>query len=114
MSSGFWRTAKQIKQFNPGKNATERVLEYDRVWRLRCYLEGIPDEVPKKVAASGRAPSWKSVAIALLQNDLHLYGLGFTRPCYERQQQFVRLGQIAMHGHLIHNTQLELFNDNKF
>ena len=114
MSSGFWRTAKQIKQFNPGKNATERVLEYNQVWRRRCYSGGIPDEIPKKVAASGRAPSWKSVAIALLQNDLHLYQLGFTRPCYEKQKEFVRLGQIAMHGQPIQDTQLKLFNENKF
>jgi predicted phosphoadenosine phosphosulfate sulfurtransferase len=108
MSNGFWRTAKQIEQFNPGKNATERVREYETVWSNRCYLNGLPEELPKKIADSGRAPSWKAVAIALLQNDLHLYQLGFTRPCYERQQRVVRLAHIAMHGAVADGTQLEL------
>jgi predicted phosphoadenosine phosphosulfate sulfurtransferase len=79
-----------------------------KTWRQRCYSAGIPDEVPQKVAASRRAPSWRAVAIALLQNDLHLYQLGFARPAYERQKQVVRLGQIAMHGQPDEGTQLEL------
>ena len=109
MSKGFWRTAKQIELFSPGKSATARVAEYNQVWRRRCYSGGIPDEVPKKVAASGRAPSWKAVAIALLQNDLHLYQLGFARPAYDQQRRAVRLGQIAVHGAPVAGTQLELF-----
>ena len=110
MSNKFWRTSKQIEPFNPGKCATDRVREYNQQWRRRCYSDGIPEEVPKKGAASGRAPSWKAVAVALLQNDLHLYQLGFARPAYEKLQQAVRLGQIAMHGAVVEGTQLELFD----
>jgi predicted phosphoadenosine phosphosulfate sulfurtransferase len=109
MSKGFWRTAKLIEPFNPGSCATERVSEYVQTWQRRCYLEGIPDEVPLKVAASGRAPSWRAVAIALLQNDLHLYQLGFAKPCYDKQKQIISMAQIAMHGSVAEGTQLELF-----
>jgi predicted phosphoadenosine phosphosulfate sulfurtransferase len=108
MNKGFWRTAKQIEPFSPGKNATERVKEYERLWSNRCYSQGIPDEVPKKIAASGRAPSWRAVAVAILSNDLHLYQLGFARPCYERQCKAVQLAHIAMHGQYPEWSQLEL------
>jgi hypothetical protein len=72
-------------------------------------LDGIPDEVPSKVAASGRAPSWRAVAIALLQNDLHLYQLGFAKPAYEHQRQVIKMAQIAVNGSVADGAQLELF-----
>jgi hypothetical protein len=50
------------------------------------------------------------VAISLLQNDLHLYQLGFAKPCYERQQKIMHLGQIATHGRLLQDTQLSLLD----
>ena len=108
MSNGHWRTDKRIEPFTPGKCATARVLEYEAVWKTRCYSSGIPDEVPAKVAASGRAPSWRAVAIALLQNDLHLYQLGYARPAYDQQRRAVTMAQIAMHGAPADGTQLEL------
>jgi len=64
--------------------------------------------VPAKVAASGRAPSWRAVAVALLQNDLHLYQLGYARPAYDQQRRAVTMAQIAMHGTPADGTQLEL------
>jgi predicted phosphoadenosine phosphosulfate sulfurtransferase len=36
--------------------------------------------VPKKVKDSGRAPSWKALAMALLENDVLLYSMGFHAP----------------------------------
>jgi predicted phosphoadenosine phosphosulfate sulfurtransferase len=79
-----------------------------RTWKARCYSREIPDEVPAKVAASGRAPSWRAVAIALLQNDLHLYQLGYARPAYDRQRRILTMAQVAMHGAPANGTQLEL------
>jgi predicted phosphoadenosine phosphosulfate sulfurtransferase len=108
MSKGFWRTGKLIEPFNPGRCATERVAEYAKTWQRRCYSDGIPNEVPAKVAASGRAPSWRAVAIALLQNDLSLYQLGFATPAYGQQLRTVAMAQIAMHGAPANGTQLEL------
>ena len=111
MSKGYWRTAKQSEPFNPGDCATSRVAEYTRLWQNRCYGEGIPDEVPAKVAESGRAPSWKAVAMCLLRNDLHLYRLGFAKPCYERQLLVADTVYEWMHGTKPEYTQLRLFND---
>ena len=109
MNNGHWRTDKRIEPFAPGRCATERVLEYVKTWQRRCYSGGIPDEVPAKIAASGRAPSWRAVAIAILQNDLHLYQLGYARPAYDQQRRTVRMAQIAIHGCVPEGTQLELF-----
>ena len=40
-------------------------------------MNDIPDEVPDKIMDSGRAPSYKAIAIAILQNDVTLKSLGF-------------------------------------
>ena len=79
MSSGYWRTKKQIEPLGNGGPTTKLVMDYERIWRERCYSDGIPDELPPKLAASGRVPSWKAVALCLLKNDMQLRGLGFGR-----------------------------------
>lgn len=48
-----------------------------KVWEERCYKDGIPNEVPKRLSDSMRVPSYKAIAMAILQNDLALYTLGF-------------------------------------
>ena len=48
-----------------------------KTWKGRCYSEDIPDEVPQSVMESMRAPSYKAIAMCILNNDLPLYGLGF-------------------------------------
>ena len=48
-----------------------------KVWEERCYKDGIPDEIPKRISDSMRVPSYKAIAMAILQNDLALYTLGF-------------------------------------
>lgn len=48
-----------------------------KVWEERCYKDGIPDEIPKRLSDSMRVPSYKAIAMAILQNDLALYTLGF-------------------------------------
>jgi len=109
MTSARWRTGRPIEPFTPGNCATSRVAEYIRLWQHRCYGSGIPDEVPHKVAQSGRAPSWRSVAMCILKNDLHLYGLGFATPAYDRQRQVAALAHTAVHGRPPEFHQLSLF-----
>lgn len=48
------------------------------VWESRCYLDGIPDEVPQLLQSSNRAPSYKAIAVAILRNDNNLISLGFS------------------------------------
>jgi predicted phosphoadenosine phosphosulfate sulfurtransferase len=109
MSKGYWRTGKPIEQFSPGNCATERVLEYVQTWQRRCYSADIPEEVPKKVSASGRAPSWKAVAIAILQNDLQLRQLGFSPVSWEEQKATASKAYFYYHGRHGEGHQLELF-----
>ena len=77
MSSGYWQTKRQKEQFKPGNTITQRVKEYIQTWRSRCYSDDIPDEVPDALAKSGRAPSYKAIAMAILRNDHNFYALGF-------------------------------------
>lgn len=77
MSSGYWQTKRQTEQFGIGGTLTQKVEEYARTWESRCYSDGIPDEVPEKLAKSGRVPSYKAIALCILRNDLKLRALGF-------------------------------------
>ena len=47
--------------------------------------------MPKKLAQSGRAPSYKAIAIAILKNDLQLKSLGFADDPPEIYWQVKRL-----------------------
>jgi len=44
---------------------------------MRCYSTDIPDEIPEALSKSLRAPSYKTLAMAILKNDLNLVGAGF-------------------------------------
>jgi len=89
MSNDFWRTEKRTEPFAIGNTLTQKVKEYIRTWEKRCYFDGIPDEVPKKLHDAGKAPSYKAIAIAILKNDLHLYSLGFRKRESQIVNQFV-------------------------
>jgi predicted phosphoadenosine phosphosulfate sulfurtransferase len=67
---------KQAKQFGHGNSVIERVNVYCKTWEGRCYHEGIPEEVPDKLAKTLRVPSYKAIAMAILKNDLNFYSLG--------------------------------------
>lgn len=43
----------------------------------RCYFDGIPDEVTDKLMASMKVPSYKAIALAILNNDVAMRTLGF-------------------------------------
>ena len=77
MSNNIWQMKKQAEQFEHGKTTISRVNSYVKVWEERCYKDGIPDEIPKRLSDSMRVPSYKAIAMAILQNDLALYSLGF-------------------------------------
>jgi predicted phosphoadenosine phosphosulfate sulfurtransferase len=53
-------------------------MDYQKIWKDRCYDE-LPDEIPTALAKTNRVPSWKAVALALLNNDLKLYTIGFAK-----------------------------------
>lgn len=76
MSKNIWQINKQSEQYEHGKTCISRAKSYVKTWRDRCY-EDIPDEVPQSIMESMRAPSYKAIAMCILNNDLPLYGLGF-------------------------------------
>jgi len=43
----------------------------------RCYLNGIPDEAPLQLEKINRVPSYRAIAMAILNNDLMLRSIGF-------------------------------------
>ena len=90
-----WQQSQQTTDFEFGtkSNSTKRnkpkkipngvrakIRFYVDLWKDRGYPNGIPDKVPSQLAKYNLAPSYKAVAVALLQNDLHLTSLGFTAP----------------------------------
>ena len=77
MSNNIWQIRKQAEQYHHGKTTISRVKSYEKVWEDRCYPDGIPDEVPDGLMKSMRVPSYKALALCILQNDLYLYGVGF-------------------------------------
>lgn len=58
-----------------------RIAWYLEMWGDRGYSAGIPESVPEELMRKRLAPSWRAIALALLQNDLHLTSLGFSAPC---------------------------------
>lgn len=79
MSSGYWQTIKRKEQLMNGNSTTERVKEYISKWKDRCYSVDIPDELPRKLQESGRAPSYRAIAEAILKNDVMLNSIGGNR-----------------------------------
>ena len=76
MSSGYWQTIRRKEQLMNGNSTTERAKEYISKWQKRCYKDDIPDELPRKLQESGRAPSYRAIAEAILKNDLTLQSIG--------------------------------------
>ena len=74
MSSNYWQTKKQAEQFKHGNTRTSKIKSYIKTWKRRCYSNGIPDEVPEKLAKVNRAPSYKQIAIAILTKSLGFDG----------------------------------------
>lgn len=89
MSNERWQTDRQIAQLQCGNTITEKVEKYIEVWKERCY-DDLPDKIPEKLAKTNRAPSYKSIAIAILRNDHYLKSLGFVSKENETTQSLRR------------------------
>lgn len=78
MSSNYWQIKKQSEQFKHGSTIESKIVSYVETWEKRCYPGGIPDDIPHTLAASGRVPSYRAIAMAILRNDHALKSLGFS------------------------------------
>jgi len=55
----------------------KKIKEYIKTWEERCYSNGVPDEAPIRLNQLNKVPSYKEIAIAILNNDHTLKSLGF-------------------------------------
>lgn len=51
---------------------------YIKSWKDKCYTRGIPDELPLEIEQKTNQPSYRKIALAILNNDHSLKSLGFT------------------------------------
>ena len=82
MNKGHKQIDMQMQQLGIGKSTTQRVEAYIKMWMDRCYSNGIPDQLPRHLESTNRAPSYRKIAIAILKNDMKLRTLGFTEANY--------------------------------
>lgn len=63
---------------NMGISMRNKIIEYVESWEKKGYVNDIPDEVPDEIMRKNFAPSYKAIALAVLNNDHSLKSLGFT------------------------------------
>lgn len=54
------------------------INSYIEKWNNRGYPNDIPDEVPNRLNELKKAPSYKGIALAILNNDYNLSSLGMS------------------------------------
>lgn len=93
MSKGYWQTKRQKEQFAHGNSLTQRVKDYISTWEKRCYFNGIPEECSDLLMNSGRCPSYKALAFAILKNDHNLYSVGFSQKNSEILNSIIQINK---------------------
>lgn len=68
-----------------------KILLFEKWWRVKGYAEGIPDEAPYELEAARRAPSWRRICKSLLRNDWWAKGLGFSQHKSEAYEKYLDL-----------------------
>lgn len=89
MSKNIWQIRKQNEKLIYGKSITSKINAYIKTWEDRCYSNGIPDDAPDKLLFSGSVPSYKAIAICILNNDLKFKKLGFYEKYSEKQIELI-------------------------
>lgn len=91
---GAYRAPVQLlphDQPRPVRGIHAKIWWYLNHWTIRGYRNGIPEEVPQEVSRKQYAPSWKSIAVAILSNDVALQSIGFSGPYSEFYTTLKRL-----------------------
>lgn len=55
----------------------KKITEYVKQWESQGYSEGIPDFAPNELEDLNLVPSYRRIALAILNNDIILTSLGF-------------------------------------
>jgi predicted phosphoadenosine phosphosulfate sulfurtransferase len=72
-------------------NTIQRINDYIKKWKERGYPDDIPDEVPSELSELGLAPSYKDIALAILNNDMYMTRLGYSAPVSEWYGHYKRI-----------------------
>ena len=59
-----------------------KVEKYIKTWEGRCYQGGLVDEADRVLENTCGVPSYRKIAIALLENDLSRIGINGKRSYY--------------------------------
>lgn len=68
-----------------------KIYTFDKWWKERGYINGIPDEAPYILESKKLAPSWRRVCKSLLRNDFWCKGLGFTQHKTKAYSKYLEL-----------------------
>jgi len=68
-----------------------KIYTFEKWWKERGYIDGIPDEAPSILESKKLAPSWKRVCKSLLRNDFWCKGLGFTQHKTDAYKKYLEL-----------------------
>lgn len=68
-----------------------KIYTFDKWWKERGYIDGIPDEAPYILESEKLAPSWRRVCKSLLRNDYWCKGLGFTQHKTDAYKKYLDL-----------------------
>lgn len=68
-----------------------KIYTFDKWWKERGYINGIPDEAPYLLESKKLAPSWRRVCKSLLRNDFWCKGLGFTQHKTKAYSKYLEL-----------------------
>ena len=78
-----------------------KIDQYIKEWEEKGYASGIPEEVPKRLNQLNKAPSYKAICLAILNNNIK--SLGFTP---KKSKYYHYLKKIEIDAR---NNQLKLF-----
>lgn len=82
-----------------------KIRNYINDWEIKCYANGIPNEVPLRIDQLNKAPSYKSIVRAIMKNDTTLKTLGFSPKKCNSYHELKRVELAKRNGIL----QLKLF-----
>ena len=101
-TKGFSKSSSKKNNITLGVKS--KVKLYVSRWEKRCYNKGIPDEAPIEIF--DKVPSYKKIAMCLLNNDLNLTGLGFSE---KKSKYYSILKQIELKDRNYIGKQTTLF-----
>lgn len=85
----------------------KKIENYIQKWEARCYFSGLPEEAPIEI--EHLVPDYKKIVRCILNNDVQLKGIGYSRANCElymqiKKSELIRNGKIKSDKY----TQLKL------